>query len=128
MATYTPDFFDLRVRAELLELCDDLEGAARLRAQSLEIAREVDLTCYGYQLMWRNRASEAIEILERNAALHPESWNVWDSLAEAWSQQGDLRRAIDCYDHASQLVEDDADRHRIERCIRELAALGAIAS
>lgn len=128
MTTHSPDFFDLRVRAELLDLCDDIAGAASLRAQSLEIAREVDLTCYGYQLLWRNRVFEAIDIFERNAALHPESWNAWDSLAEAWLQQGDAPRAIDCYMHASQLVDDGSERQRMEHRIRELVAFGAIAS
>ena len=47
-----PDFIELRVRAEFLELCGDSETAEKLRLRSLEVAREVDLTCYSYQ---RNR-------------------------------------------------------------------------
>ncbi|HUP44871.1 MAG TPA: hypothetical protein VM779_05100 [Thermoanaerobaculia bacterium] len=122
------DFIDLRIRAEVLELCDDHDGAEKLRALSLEIAREVDLTCYGYQLLWRNRVNEAIRLLEYNASKHPDSWNAWDSLGEAFSHGGDLRRAVECYGHASRLVEDEQERLRIECTLRDLVALGAIAS
>ncbi len=83
------DFIDLRTRAELLELCGDQPGADRLRTLSLEIAREVDLTCYAYQLLWRDKIMDAIDILERNAATHPESWNAHHSLGEALEMHGD---------------------------------------
>lgn len=122
------DFFDLRIRAELLELCDDVAGAERVRQTSLDIAREVDLTCYGYQLLWRSRVNEAIDILERNAARYPESWNAWDSLADAYAHKGDFPRAIECYAHASRLTASEEDRLRIEATVRDLVALGAIAS
>ena len=116
-----PDFVDLRMRAELLELCGDEVSASRLRAQSMAIAREVDLTCYAYQLMWRNRIADAIEMLERNAADHPESANVHDSLGEAYEHAGDRARAIECYRRALQFATNRFDRERIERRLSALA-------
>ena len=123
-----PDFIDLRTRAEFLELCGESEAAEELRVHSLSVAREVDLTCYSYQLLWRNLVDEAIDLLERNAARNPGSWNAWDSLGEAYAQKGDIRRAIDSYAHAAGLIETPAERMRIERIVRDLLALGAIAS
>ncbi|HEU4520418.1 MAG TPA: hypothetical protein VFT12_00350 [Thermoanaerobaculia bacterium] len=128
MTPVNHDFMDLRTRAELLDLCDDHEGAEKLRMLSLDVAREVDLTCYSYQLLWRNRVAEAIELLEHNAARHPQSSNAWDSLGDAYSQQGDVRHAAECYGHASRLAHGDEDRLRIEHKLRDLIALGAIAS
>ena len=128
MVPVNQDFLDLRTRAELLELCDDLDGATKLRERSLEVAREVDLVCYGYQLLWRNRASDAIDLLERNAARNPDSWNAWDSLGDACAQLGDVRRAAECYGRASQLVRNEEERRRIERNLRDMIALGALAS
>lgn len=128
MVPVNHDFLDLRTRAELLELCDDPEGAKRLRELSLEVAREVDLVCYGYQLLWRNRAPDAIDLLERNAARNPDSWNAWDSLGDAYAEHGDIRRAAECYGNASRLVNDEQDRLRIERSLREMIALGTLAS
>ena len=57
------DFIDLRTRAELLELCGDPDGAARLRDLSLQIGMEVEINCYEYQLLWRNLIDEAIVLL-----------------------------------------------------------------
>jgi Flp pilus assembly protein TadD len=116
-----PDFVDLRMRAELLELCGDAESATRLREQSLEIAREVDLTCYAYQLMWRHRIADAIEMLERNAASHPQSWNVYDSLGEAYEQAGERERAIENYRTALRFVQDRSQQDRIKRRLAALA-------
>lgn len=114
------DFIDLRVRAEYLELCGDDEAAHRLRNLSLEIAREVDLTCYAYQLLWRDRIEDAIQLLRVNAAVHPDSWNVYDSLAEAYEQKGDFVTAIAWYRVALPLVDDDDARRRIEHRIAVL--------
>jgi Flp pilus assembly protein TadD len=116
-----PDFVDLRMRAELLELCGDLESATRLREQSFEIAREVDLTCYAYQLMWRHRIADAIDMLERNAASHPQSWNIYDSLGEAYEQAGERARAVASYRKALRFVRDERERQRIERRLSALA-------
>ena len=120
----SPDFMELRIRAEFLELCGDSETAEKLRVRSLEIAREVDFTCYSYQLLWRNLVDPAIDLLERAAARFPDSWNVWDTLGEAYAQRGDVRRAIDSYSHAVQLVDDEAHRPRIEQLHRDLISLG----
>jgi len=113
-----PDFLDLRTRAELLEICGDADGAERLRHQSLEVAREVDLTCYAYQLMWRNKIDEAIDLLERNAEAHPRSWNVRHSLGEAFETLGDYHSAAMNYRAAAALASDDDDT--LTRLTREL--------
>ena len=77
------DFIDLRMRAELLDLCGDADGAERLRVLSLESAREVEINCYAYQLLWRGLFDEAIELLRLNVQRYPYSDNAQDSLAEA---------------------------------------------
>ena len=125
MSPANQNFIDLRTRAEFLELCDDHEGAAALRARSFEVAREIDLTCYAYQLLWRNRVEEAIELLEFGAARHPDSWNLWHSLGEAFAQFGDVSRAAECYDRALERVEDDRGRLQIERSVSQLVVLAS---
>ena len=51
----------------------------------------------GYALLHRSRASEAVSIFDLNAREHPESWNVHDSLGDAYLAAGDAavaRRAF----------------------------------
>lgn len=110
----TPDFIDLRTRAELLELCGDVSGAERLRTLSLQIAREVDLICYAYQLLWRSKLDDAIEILEGAAAAHPGSWNVRHSLGEAYEALGDDYSATMNFRMAAALTEDEGSLALIE--------------
>lgn len=109
-----PDFIDLRTRAELLELCGDESGAERLRNLSLQIAREVDLICYAYQLLWRSKLDDAIELLEVAAATHPDSWNVRHSLGEAYEALGDEYSAAMNFRMAAALTEDEGSLALIE--------------
>ena len=123
-----PDFLDLRTRAELLDICGDADGAARLRAKSLEVAREVDLTCYAYQLIWRNKIDDAIEMLEQNAERNPQSWNVRHSLGEAFESLGDYDSAAMNYRAASELTDDDDTLTRLNRELRRVERMGQAAS
>ncbi len=122
------DFIDLRTRAELLEICGDEEGAKRLRDLSLEVGREVDLTCYAYQLLWRNRIDEAIELLEHNAAVHPDSWNVRHSLGEAYETLGDYYTAAMNFRMALALTDDDERLSQIGSSLQRIERLGLAAS
>jgi len=122
------DFIDLRTRAELLEICGDNDGAERLRNLSLEIAREVDLTCYAYQLLWRNKVDDAIDLLERNLAAHPESWNVRHSLGEAYEALGDYSSAATSYRAAQALTDDMHSIAHIEQSLRRVVQFEAAAS
>ncbi|HEX9163746.1 MAG TPA: hypothetical protein VF980_18705 [Thermoanaerobaculia bacterium] len=127
-ANVKPDFMDLRTRAELLDLCGDAEAAERLRNLSIEIAREVDLVCYAYQLMWRDRYDEAIDLLARNAAAHPTSWNAWHSLGEAFETIGDPDSAATNYRTAAELTDDRENLELIEGALQRVNRLEAAAS
>ena len=118
------DFIDLRTRAELLDLCGDPDGAARLRELSLQVGVEVEINCYAYQLLWRNLIDEAIVLLNRNVAAYPDSWNAWDSLAEAYEIKGDIPRAIEHYETAARLTEHQGHKQRIRRHVAALSSIG----
>ncbi len=118
--TITPHFLDLRVRAEFLELCGDRESAEELRRVSMNVAREVDLTCYAYQLLWRGRADEALALLQLNAEIHSDSWNVYDSLGEIYGEIGNIDRAVENYSRAAGLVVDPEQAERIAFVLRTL--------
>ena len=124
---HQPDFIDLRIRAEFLDLCGERDTAAELRERSMAIAREVDLNCYAYQLLWRGRIEEALELLHTNAAAHPDSWNVYDSLGEVYAASGDIERAIDYYARALSMVDGQEPAARIATALSALNARRAAA-
>jgi tetratricopeptide (TPR) repeat protein len=64
---------------------------------------ESNLNISGYQLLWRNKIKEAIEVLKLNAQLFPESFNVYDSLGEAYMKAGEKALAIQNYEKSLKL-------------------------
>jgi len=58
---------------------------------------EDQLNILGYQLLVRNMVKEAIEIFKLNVEAYPESGNVYDSLAEAYMNDGNKELAIKFY-------------------------------
>jgi tetratricopeptide (TPR) repeat protein len=114
-------FQNLRVKALLLEKKGDPKGAETLRAQAFKVAGERDLNTYGYQLLAQRKYDEAVAIFQRNTREHPQSWNVWDSLAEGYANQGDKKAAIDNYTKALKMAPD-TQKERIEKEISRLKA------
>lgn len=57
----------------------------------------------GYDLMENGRLQDAIELFKLNVRLYPESWNVYDSLAEAYANAGETALAIQNYEKSIQL-------------------------
>jgi len=45
----------------------------------------------------------AFQIFQLNAELHPQSWNAWDSLAEACYEKGDKQKALALYRKSLEL-------------------------
>jgi tetratricopeptide (TPR) repeat protein len=113
------NFQNLRVKAAILEKSGDAKAAESLRAQAMKIATETDLNNYGYQLMAQQKMDEAIAIFQRNTREHPQSWNVWDSLAKAYERQGNKKAAIDNYTKALSMAPA-AQKKRIEDTLSRL--------
>ncbi len=57
----------------------------------------------GYELMEGGKGKDAIELFKLNVRLYPESWNVYDSLGEAYAAAGDKALAIENYEKSLQL-------------------------
>jgi tetratricopeptide (TPR) repeat protein len=68
----------------------------------------------GYGLLERGDTDAAIGAFRLNADAHPESWNVWDSLGEAYERTGDAGAAIESYRRSLELnPENQRARDRI---------------
>lgn len=73
----------------------------------------------GYEVLGSKDAEGAIAIFELNAELHPDSWNVWDSLAEGHMMAGNRERAIELYRKSLEMNPDN------ENAREKLVELGA---
>lgn len=103
----TPTYQNLRTKAGLLELKGDAGGAAAARAKAQTLATEADINLQGYQLLGEGKIDDAIAVFRKNAADHPASWNVWDSLAEGLETKGDKVGAAENYRKALSMAPED---------------------
>ena len=57
----------------------------------------------GYLLMGNKKTGDAILLFRKNVDLHPDSWNAYDSLGEAYMTNGDKALAIKNYQKSVEL-------------------------
>jgi hypothetical protein len=114
------NFANVRTKALILSKKGNETEAARLRDEAFVIATEAELNNHGYQLIGQQKIDEAIAIFERNVKAHPQSWNVYDSLAEAYGIKGDKKKAIELYTRTLNLTTDATQKTRISGAIEQL--------
>lgn len=64
---------------------------------------EEEFNNLGYELMVQKRLEAAVAVFELNAESFPQSFNTWDSLAEAHMNRGDKEKAIAYYEKSLAL-------------------------
>ena len=70
---------------------------------------EAELNALGYQLLRARKFKEAIRIFQLNVEVYPQSSNVYDSLGEAYMDDGNKPRAIANYQQSLQLNPKNAN-------------------
>jgi hypothetical protein len=80
---------------------------------------EGELNALGYQLIRANRFKDAIRVLQLNVEAYPQSGNVYDSLGEAYLDDGDTPQAIASYRRSLQLYPHNRN------AVKTLQALSA---
>ncbi len=70
--------------------------------------RENRMNRLGYQYLQSGNIDDAIEIFKLNVLAYPNSWNVYDSLAEAYMNKGENALAIENYQKSLDLNPQNA--------------------
>ena len=78
-------------------------GMAAVTPDRASALAERQVNRVGYWLLEKKRPKEAIAVFERNTADHPDSWNAWDSLGEAYADDGQKERAVAAYEKSVKL-------------------------
>jgi tetratricopeptide (TPR) repeat protein len=107
------NFTNLRLKATLLDKLGDPVNATSLRNRAFELATEPDINTYGYQLLAEGKVDSAIVMFRKNVRDYPKSWNVYDSLGEAYAAKGDKKKAREQYNRALSMTKDPAQQQRI---------------
>jgi glyoxylase-like metal-dependent hydrolase (beta-lactamase superfamily II) len=70
---------------------------------------ENEFNILGYRFLGQDRVDEAIAVFQLNVDRFPESWNVYDSLGEAYAVKGDTERAIELYRRSVEINPDNTN-------------------
>ena len=70
---------------------------SKARQLEVQIFFEAPMNALGYEYLFADKTLEAIEVFKLNALEFPESWNAYDSYAEALLAQGQTELAIQNY-------------------------------
>jgi glyoxylase-like metal-dependent hydrolase (beta-lactamase superfamily II) len=70
---------------------------------------ESEFNRLGYRLLGTKKVSEAIEVFKLNVKMYPDSWNVYDSLGEAYLENGQTELAIKYYQKSLELNPQNAN-------------------
>ena len=81
--------------------------------------KESQLNNLGYTLLQLDRIKDAIEIFKLNVRSYPESFNVYDSLGEAYMINGDLELAVDNYEKSLEINPDNKNANKMIKKIKE---------
>jgi hypothetical protein len=96
-----------------------MERAYREYKQGSPGLTEPQVNGFGYALLAQGNVEAAIKAFELNAESYPQSFNVWDSLAEAHMTAGHRQRAIELYGKSLALNPANAN------AVKKLEELGA---
>jgi tetratricopeptide (TPR) repeat protein len=64
---------------------------------------EEEMNTLGYEYLLSKKVKEAIAVFKMNVEAFPESWNVYDSLGEAYAAAGEQDLAISNYEKSLKL-------------------------
>lgn len=77
---------------------------------------EFNINISGYLLLNMKKTDEALKIFKLNTELYPDSFNTWDSLAEAYMVKGENSEAEKYYKKSLELNPDNSNaRKRLEK-------------
>jgi hypothetical protein len=118
------NFNNLSLKAQMVEAAGHKAEADKILEKAVTMAvSEGDVNALGRLYVNQKKFKEAIEAFKRNVKDHPNSWSSYDRLADAYEQSGDKKSAIENYQKALKLFnDDDVDiRKRIEDSVKKLS-------
>lgn len=116
-------FTTLRIKSGLVAKTGKKEESDKLLKEAMDVATEVEINNYGYQLLGQGENEKAIEILTVNTVRFPKSANAWDSLGEAYATKGDKPNAIKNFKKSLTLNPPDNVRANSEKFLKQYGAL-----
>ena len=80
---------------------------------------EIEMNALGYQFLQNGKIKDAIELFRLNTFAYPKSWNVYDSLGEAYLKDGQEELAIENYKKSLELNPNNTNAQKVLKNLKE---------
>jgi pimeloyl-ACP methyl ester carboxylesterase len=103
--------------------------AEKAKGSKVMLFPEGEMNLFGYELIQQGRAKDAIVVFEMNVAQYPASANTYDSLSDAYLEDGNKAEALKYAEKTLKVLETDTStpdafkqlvRESAERKVKEL--------
>jgi tetratricopeptide (TPR) repeat protein len=94
--------YEQLVAGKFAEAIEAYKKIKRERPNGSVVAEE-RLNSIGYSLLGQKKIAAAIAVFKANVEMYPQSWNVYDSLGEAYLANGEKELAIASYKKSLEL-------------------------
>jgi len=74
---------------------------------------ELEMNALGYQFLQNGKIKDAIEVFKLNTIAYPDSWNVYDSLGEAYLKDDQKDLAIKNYERSLELNPNNTNASKV---------------
>jgi tetratricopeptide (TPR) repeat protein len=100
---------NMMTKSLILESMGESQEAEKIKKEAFALPGidEAQINTLGYQLMGMGKTDEALKVFEKNTVDYPDSWNVWDSLAEGLLTKGDKIKSKQLYEKALGMAPDN---------------------
>lgn len=93
-----------------------MERYMELKADDTYALSENEMNSIGYNLLRNGKVKEALEVFKINVEEFPASWNVYDSLGEAYMMDGQKELAIKNYKKSIEMnPENDNGKEMLKK-------------
>ena len=116
-------YTNLSIKSGLLKATGKDAEADNAMKAAIDVATEIELNNYGYQLLAQKQQDKAIGVFILNTQRHPKSANTFDSLGEAYALGGDKKNAILNFKKSLSLNPPAATRANSEKYLKQLGAM-----
>lgn len=80
---------------------------------------EFEMNLLGYRYLQEGKTKDAIELFKLNTIAYPDSWNVFDSLGEAYLKDGQIDLAVINYEKSLELDPNNQNARNVLKEIKE---------
>jgi tetratricopeptide (TPR) repeat protein len=117
--TNTRNVTNLFTKSLILIEMGNNDEALTLKEEAFANANENAINALGYQYLFGGKTDLAMELFKKNVEMFPDSWNVYDSLAECFAATKDNEQALEYYTKALEKAPEN-QKQRINGAIANL--------